>query len=254
MDHPVGHPAVEYAVEHALDNPVWNALAGPHAHFSVGHGRARHYLRDVAPFSAIAEATEAAYADLGASLPAGSEARLFRTAAEPLPEGWVQVEEYPILQMVAAQPGSEPSEGAPDDMPRHRGPLGAVDVRPLGSADAAAMLELVAIAQPGPFAGRTVELGGYIGVREGGRLVAMAGHRMRVSGHSEISAICTHPEARGRGLGELLTRRLMNETFARGEQPFLHVRLDNPGAIALYHRLGFKVRREMRVMWRRPAD
>jgi hypothetical protein len=29
-----------------LDNPVWYALTGPHAHFATGQGKARHYPRD----------------------------------------------------------------------------------------------------------------------------------------------------------------------------------------------------------------
>jgi hypothetical protein len=44
----------------ALDNPVWHALTGPHAELALGRGKARHYPREIAPFSAIAEATPAA--------------------------------------------------------------------------------------------------------------------------------------------------------------------------------------------------
>lgn len=58
---------------HALDNPVWYALTGPQADLAVGHGLARHYPRDITPFSAIAEATAAAYADLAVDLPPGRE-------------------------------------------------------------------------------------------------------------------------------------------------------------------------------------
>ena len=64
--------------ENPLDNPAWHALVGPHAHLALGRGAARHYPRDVAPYSAIAAPTEAAYADLAGELPPGLEARLFR--------------------------------------------------------------------------------------------------------------------------------------------------------------------------------
>src|SRR5919201_2708176 len=65
-----------------LDNPIWHALAGPHCRHALGRGLARHYLRDIAPFSAIAEASSAAYSDLAADLPVGIEARLLRPQVE----------------------------------------------------------------------------------------------------------------------------------------------------------------------------
>ena len=53
-----------------LDNPIWHALEGPHGRHALGRGLARHYPRDIAPFSAIAEASAAAYSDLANDLPA----------------------------------------------------------------------------------------------------------------------------------------------------------------------------------------
>jgi ribosomal protein S18 acetylase RimI-like enzyme len=80
----------------------------------------------------------------------------------------------------------------------------------------------------------------------------MAGERLRVPGHVELSAICVHPEARGKGYAAALTGWLMRLAFEGGEVPFLHVRPDNVGAVALYRRLGFETRRELVVLWRRP--
>jgi hypothetical protein len=88
-------------MSHRLDNPVWHAPVGPHAQLAIGRGRARHYPRDVAPFSAIEEPTTAAYADLAADLAPNTEARLFRPGEEPFPEGWLKVDAFPMLQMVA---------------------------------------------------------------------------------------------------------------------------------------------------------
>ena len=100
-----------------LDNPVWHALIGPHARFAVGHGQARHYLRDMAPFSAIENGSDTAYADLASDLPPGIEARLFRSCDEPLPSGWLKVEAFPMLQMVMARlPGDAPVGPRPIDL------------------------------------------------------------------------------------------------------------------------------------------
>ncbi|MBS0521845.1 MAG: GNAT family N-acetyltransferase [Proteobacteria bacterium] len=221
-----------------LDNPVWHSLAGPHRQHAHQRPLASHYPRDMAPFSAIADASAAAYADLALDLPPGTEARLFRPSHEPLPEGWQETGVFPMLQMVAvAAPSDECAEP----------PVA------LSPADAPAMLELVEIANPGPFEPRTPLLGHYIGIRDGDRLVAMAGERLRPPGHVELSAICVHPEARGRGYARRLTLALMRRALARGEVPFLHVRPDNVAAASLYQALGFTVRREIVVLWRRPA-
>jgi ribosomal protein S18 acetylase RimI-like enzyme len=232
-----------------LDNPVWHALtAGPHSAMAIGSGLARHYPRDIAPFSAIAEPSASAYAELAHHLPAGLEARLFRAAEEePAPAGWVTLSARPILQLVADRPDvfeeTELSSAA----------LAWVD---LGAADVTSMMALAEAAEPGPFGARTVLLGTYIGVRDRstGRLLAMAGERFRLgAGYIELSAICTHPEARRRGLAAALTRRLARHAFAKGAVPFLHVFPENAAAVALYERLGFRRRATLWVLWRRPA-
>ena len=62
------------------------------------------------------------------------------------------------------------------------------------------MVELVSQTKPGPFLARTIELGEYAGIRCDGRLVAMAGERLRFDGWTEISAVCTAPTHRGHGM------------------------------------------------------
>ena len=225
----------------SLDNPVWHALVGAHAGFAVGGGGARHYPRGIAPFSAIAEPTLATYADLARNLPAGMAARLFRPRNEPTPQDWDTISAHPIIQMVFDRSGSQ----TPHDMPAR--------VLSLGRDDVPDMLTLADITRPGPFALRTIELGGYVGVRQAAtrRLVAMGGERFRLSSHVELSAIAMHPDARGRGLGAAVTAHLTNSALARGLVPFLHVFPSNP-AVELYKRLGFRERTRLWVLWRRP--
>lgn len=222
-----------------LDNPAWYALTGPHAHLALGRGAARHYPRDIAPYSAIAEPSEAAYSDLAADIPPGQEVRLFRPQEERAPREWEILSARPIIQMIANR----------SDLPA----LGnETNILPLGPGDAAEMQELVKLTQPGPFAPRAPLLGRYIGIRSAatGRLVAMGGERFRMRGHTELSAIAVHPDVRGRGYGAALTAALARAAFARDDVPFLHVYADNPAA-SLYARLGFVERRKLWVLlWR----
>ena len=104
------------------------------------------------------------------------------------------------------------------------------------------MLALVKLTEPGPFFERTHVLGEYIGIRHGDQLVAMAGHRMCVGDATEISAVCTHPDARGRGYAAALVHHLSSRLIANGQRPFLHVVVDNTAAIRVYERLGFSHR------------
>jgi predicted GNAT family acetyltransferase len=59
--------------------------------------------------------------------------------------------------------------------------------------------------------------------------------------------VCTHPDYRGEGLATRLSAHVTRAILARGETPFLHAWKDNAGAIALYGKLGYRIRREMNV-------
>jgi predicted GNAT family acetyltransferase len=43
-------------------------------------------------------------------------------------------------------------------------------------------------------------LGDFVGVKVDGRLVAMAGERMRPDGFTEVSAVCAHPTIAARAM------------------------------------------------------
>ena len=228
-------------MEHPLDNPVWHALVGPHAKVALGSGLARHYPRDIAPFSAVAGPSPAAYEDLALDLPEGLETRLFRPAEEPVPEGWTGISARPILQMVFDRPGSA------DHHER-----ASRDIKQLTPTDATAACELAEVAKPGPFGRRTMELGTYVGVLRNHRLVAIAGERFRLADYVELSGIAVHPEARGQGFASALIMKLCKCAEEHDVIPFLHVFPENP-AVALYEHLGFRTRTQLWVLWRRPA-
>jgi len=104
------------------------------------------------------------------------------------------------------------------------------------------MRELTQIAFPDFFRERTRELGLYLGVYDGARLVAMAGERLALAGLQEISGVCTHPDFAGRGHARRLTRALLSRHRRRGVGSFLHVSEGNAGARRLYASMGFVVR------------
>ena len=107
------------------------------------------------------------------------------------------------------------------------------------------MLALTKLTNPGPFAQRTIEFGNYYGFFEGDELVAMAGQRMHIGDHVEVSAVCTHPDHLGKGYAGILLTEQIKRVIKAGSTPFLHVLDDNYGAIRVYERVGFKARIQM---------
>ncbi|WP_327167623.1 GNAT family N-acetyltransferase [Streptomyces subrutilus] len=212
---------------HVLDNPAWASLNGPHAVFAEhADGPAARYLPDVAPFYALADpADPRSWAALHSLVGAGGAVSLAGVPAPP--EGWETVASIAGVQLVDTALRAEHDPEA---------------VR-LGARDVPEMLDLVGLTKPGPFLPRTVELGTYLGIRRQGRLVAMAGERLRPPGWTEISAVCTHPEHRGEGLATRLVRAVAAGIRDRGEVPFLHTAAHNTGAVRLYESIGFTVRR-----------
>ena len=209
---------------HLLDNVVWHSLTGPRAGLGERVGQAARFHPDVSPFGAIEDTSAGAWADLTALVGAGGVTCVFATGLD-LPEGWQPLMEVPCGQLVAAR---VTTDGESD---------GLVD---LVAADVPEMLELVAATKPGPFGPRTIDFGGYVGLRDDdGRLVAMAGERLRCDGFTEISAVCTAPDQQGRGLGTRMVRALVERIRARGEEAFLHVADSNDSAYRLYLALGF---------------
>ncbi|WP_318963683.1 GNAT family N-acetyltransferase [Allosphingosinicella flava] len=107
------------------------------------------------------------------------------------------------------------------------------------------MLELALLTVPGPFAPMTHRLGRFIGVKQDGQLIAMAGERMSMPGFREVSGVCTHPDHRGQGYAQALMAIITQRILDEGDTPFLHAYATNRMAIELYERLGWQVRAPM---------
>src|SRR4029077_18891885 len=97
------------------------------------------------------------------------------------------------------------------------------DIIRLGDTDAPEMRALVELTRPGPFGPRTHQLGRFFGIRVDGRLAAMTGERMTPGDHTEMTAVCVHPDFRGRRYAQALLAHVSRQIVARGEIPFLHV-------------------------------
>ena len=245
-----------------LDNPAWSALTTAQADFAEGGARAKRYRRGVLPFAALGVEDSAAElgvessaasgvegsaasgvegsADLGVE---GSAAELDRLIDDgetfyligglpKLTANWVLELELPCAQMIG---------------PEYTGDLPEVkeEIVHLGENDKMEMFGLINAVQPGYYLPDTRLLGSYFGIRVEGRLVAMAGERMRLNGFSELSAIATLPGHTGKGYAQQLILHLIGRQRAAGVMPFLHVSLANQRALRLYEHLGFRHRRDI---------
>ncbi len=218
---------------HPLDRPVWASLSTFHAGLSAGNPLARRYLPQVNVFASGRDATAEAEAAIAALVRPGERVYELQAPSIATPPGLVKIKSARGVQMVATR--------------SQRAQEARQVILELTDADAAEMLALATLTEPGPFLARTHEMGRFLGVRIGGRLAAMAGERFRFPGYTEVSGVCTHPEFRGQGLARSLSAAVARNIESRGDQPFLHAWKTNHEAIALYESLGFEVRTEVDV-------
>jgi ribosomal protein S18 acetylase RimI-like enzyme len=221
-----------------LADIVWSALTTGHQDLALVHGGVRKYPADVAPFAAFADGlpAEEAAAGLHALMRPGEMTHVI--ADKPLDEFAGLVSEGSLLtvQMVW-----------PEDLGIPEAPQAGNQPVPLTCADAPEMMELIEIAFPGFFRERTCMMGPYCGIRENGRLIAMAGDRMVTDKLREVSGVCTHPEHTGKGLATQLILHKLREHRERGYGSFLHAAASNARAIPIYERLGFVHTRQFQL-------
>jgi GNAT superfamily N-acetyltransferase len=224
----------------SLDRAMWLAFDGPQRHLTVGDHRARRFAAGFSPIIIFPDRTRPDFEAIEAHCEPGEQFYVEGWDG-PAPAGW-QIHSETFMTLMTWRLGAD----IPDPP--------TLAHRDLDAADVASMLELVGLTNPGPFGPRTRELGDYVGVFDGDRLVSMAGERFHLPGHREISGVCTHPAHRGRGYARALMSVLIRRQLERGERPFLHVMLPNRSARELYARMGFIEYHTMpvRVLQRHP--
>lgn len=191
---------------------------------------AARYPTDVAPFGAMPMNPQPEdWGALARLTPRDEPVAMFVPSDFVIPSGWTLLRNIALSQLTDDEVNVCEERGT--------------DIVELNANDVEEMLELTALTQPGPFLPRTVLFGGYVGIRHGRQLVAMAGRRLSLPGWVEVSAVCTHPDARARGYAKRLLRELVRDIQAGGDRAFLHVAHGNP-AQRVYEALGFMVRRD----------
>lgn len=221
---------------HPLDCPIWSALTSRQTTYGTDGALARRFSEDISPFAAAADTSPEAVAALGALAHRDDDMSLLERDPPAPPPGVALKMSAAGVQMMLTTltPGAD------------------VAFDHLGDADAPDMLALATLTKPGPFRVRTHKLGHFIGVRENGQLIAMAGERLQTDEFVEVSGICTHPDHRGRGLAAALTRVVSARLVEEGRTPFLHAYASNTGAISVYRKLGFAHRCDVtHAMWTR---
>jgi len=226
---------------HPLDRAVWNALTGRLAHLATADStdRARRIDPEIGVFLTAADGSDESLQALDALALANPGAGLVEMSGGPmvdvLPPSVAFQRRVELVQMVCA--ALTPARSTPTD--------GTLAYRTLTEADDPAMLALATLTKPGPFRSKTGRLGPFIGIKQDGELIAMAGRRLRVDGFTELSGLCTHPDHRGKGYAAALARVVLGEILATGEGAFLHAFADHADSIAFYRRLGFEMRAQM---------
>ena len=211
---------------HPLDRAVWNALTTVQAPLAIAEGGLLRFDPAHALFAAARPGASADETDWAGLARRTGPVALFET--DPVvPPGLTVVERIDCQQMTCT---SLTAGGR------------SLEFEPLTDTDGPEMLALATLTRPDPFLAKTHRLGPFIGIRDQGRLVAMAGERLNLDGFGEVSGVCTHPDYRGRGYAGALMRVVTRRILERGDTAFLHARIGHEATIAFYETLGFRRR------------
>lgn len=213
-----------------LNNPVWHTLNSYHQHLAIRAEDAARYQPDILGAVAISENSNVGLNNLRGLVETNEIIGILGWMPEDT-SGWEVLNIDQARQLICKDLKS----------------VTKVDIVVLTTNDVPEMLELINVAQPGPFSARTIEMGQYLGIRQDSHLVSMAGERFHFTGFCEVSAVCTHPDYRGRGYAGALTTMVAESILKRQETPFLHVAPGNDSALRLYIKLGFRIRKEIQV-------
>lgn len=222
--------------ETKLDNPVWEALNSQHIVFAQGTEQAKRYRAGVLPFIGCKDGGKGSILQLDPFTAAGESFYILGDELPALPAGWAIENELICLQMILRK-----------DIVRAKDTSTAAVITKLEATDADEMYDLVNMVQPGYYYKDTRLVGNYFGIKHDGKLIAIAGERMRLNEFIEVSAVCTLPGYTGRGYAQQLMTKICNMHSESNVVSFLHVALSNQRAIGLYEHMGFEKRRTIVV-------
>ncbi len=215
-----------------LDNPIWYGLNTGNKEFAFGNEQVKFLNRQMGAFIGMPSHEKSNWDALYEGLKPGNIAVMFSIEKLQIPSEFSINLEKDLLQMIHI----EEKEFIPDDR-----------IVSLGEEHIPEMLSLTALMKPGPFFNRTIDFGNYEGIFEEEKLVSMAGQRFQPGNYVELSAVCTHPSALGKGYAGLLLKSQVDQIRSQWKIPFLHCYPDNYSAISIYKKCGFEERRMMMV-------
>ncbi len=213
---------------HPLDNPAWSALTTHQSQIALVEGMARRFPPEMCVHGALALEMPQAWESLArlARVPVG----LFTSAPLVPPPVWTVTRHVELFEMVHEDDAAVKRDSA-------------IPITELSEADLPEMTVVYEGTRPArKLCQRIQKLGPFLGVRVDGKLVAMAGLRMHLPGYREITTVGTLAGYEHRGYATALVAALVERIRERNERPFLTVRTDNPRAVEIYRRLGFRER------------